>query len=146
MSATFTDVLPSSTYGYQVGDGNPANPINTKQGDPVQKTTSTTLTAEDILNGIIVADQGASGAATYTLPTVASLEAALPNFPDNGIIRFNVINIGDNSSEDVTIATNTGWTLVGSMVIQDNATATNRSGREFGARKVSNGAWTLYGF
>jgi hypothetical protein len=55
----------------------------------------------------------------------------------NAAFDFFVVNI-DGGTDDVTIATATGWTLVGTMQV-DNATSGH-----FRARKTGDGSWTCY--
>ncbi len=115
------------------------------QGAQAAKTTSTTLTAAEIFGGLITGNQGAAGAATYTLPLAADVDTLLTAAAANDAFDFSVINISTVAAEDITIATNTGWTLVGNMVITESAAASgaNSVGR-FRARKTGAGAWTLY--
>ncbi len=116
----------------------------TQQGAPAALTTSATMTAANLLAGIITSNQGASGAAAYQLPLAADLDAALPYFAVNDAFDFSLIGISTDAAEDATITTNTGWTLVGSMVVASNAAATDKSAGQFRARKTAAGAWTLY--
>lgn len=119
-----------------------------RQAAPAAKTTSTTLTAAEILGGLITGNQGAAGAATYTLPLGADLEGALlaygpPQVDDS--FDFSVINLSVVAAEDITIATNTGWTLVGTMVVESNeATAQKGPSGTFRARRTAANAFSLY--
>lgn len=116
-----------------------------KQVAQTAKTTSATLTAAELLTGIITGNQGAAGAATYTLPLAADVDTALPDSIADDSFDFSVINISTNAAEDITVATNTGWTLVGTMVVESNeATAQKGPSGRFRARKTAAGAWTLY--
>jgi hypothetical protein len=73
-----------------------------------------------------------------TLPTVALLEAGIPNAVKvNAAFDFFVVNI-DGGSDDVTVAVGTGWSVVGTMQV-DNATSGH-----FRARKTGEGSWTCY--
>jgi hypothetical protein len=80
---------------------------------------SATLTAANVLNGngtacadVILFLTGAITAATnVTLPTVASLLAAI-NLPQIGTTyRLRVVNVAGTGSGVFTVVTNTGWTL-----------------------------------
>jgi hypothetical protein len=127
--------LSSSGGGYQIGDGNVSEVKLFTQGDITSGLTSAvTLTAAQLASGIISATPGS--ALSYTLPLVTDLELAVPNAQNNASFDFVVINL--SGANIGTVATNTGWTLVGAMGV-----AVSSSGR-FRARKVGTAAWTLY--
>ena len=127
--------LSSSGGGYQVGDGNVTEVKLFTQGDITSGLTSAvTLTSAQLATGIISATPGS--ALSYTLPLVTDLEALLVNAGNNASFDFTVINL--SGANIGTVATNTGWTLVGAMGV-----AVSSSGR-FRARKTGTAAWTLY--
>ena len=137
--------IPSVGSGYQFTDGNVNEPQISPQGAPAAKTgASFTMTAADLIAGIITINGGTAGAVTATLPTVAALETALTNFKVDSSIDFYVVNISTVAAEDATITTNTGWTLVANMFVASNAATTDISSGKFRARKTGVGAWTLY--
>lgn len=144
MPNTFSTVYPKSGAGFQVGDGDISDPLMGYQGAPATATVTATLTVAQFLSGILIGDQGSTAAAAYTLPTVASLEATLSNAKLNSTVELVVINIGNTSAEDITMTTNTGWTLVGNMVVVDGTSSANSSSAVFLARKTGDAAWTLY--
>ena len=116
-----------------------------KQGTPAAKSTSTTLTAAEVLTGIITSNQGAGAACAYQLPTAADFDTALPDAAAGDAYDFTVLNISTNVLEICTITTNTGWTLVGNVTIGANdATTSHGSACRFRARKTGSAAWTLY--
>lgn len=121
------------------------------QAAPAAKTTSTTLTAAELLTRLITGNQGAAGAAAYQLPLAADLETALlaptafPNFGVNQGFDFTVINLSAVDAEDITITTNTGWTLVGRMDIESTGgTPARASSGTFRVRRTAANAYTLY--
>lgn len=114
------------------------------QGAPTAKTTSSTLTAAQMLTGIITVNQGAAGSSAQQLPLATAMDSALSHFTVDDSFDFSVINISTVAAEDATITTNTGWTLVGDINIASNAAATDKSAGRFRARKTGTGAWTLY--
>jgi hypothetical protein len=67
---------------------------------------SQTVTAEDVINGIIVVDPAGAGR-TYTWPTAALLVAALPNPQIGDVIKTLVVN-GADAAEVLTIGAGTG--------------------------------------
>jgi hypothetical protein len=66
---------------------------------------------------------------------VALLEAALPNVKVDSGFNLNLINTAGSTA---TVATGTGWTIVGT------ATAATVTSAAFRARKTGDGSWTLY--
>ena len=133
--------IPNGGGGYQVGDGNLNEPLIDAIPDPVSVTTAATLTAAQVLNGLILANSGITAASvTYTLPTVADLELDLSNSDKVGTsFTFRLVNLGTSSGTAI-IATNTGWTITGSLTMTVPVT----TGAQFVARKSAAGAWTLY--
>lgn len=132
--------LPNGSGGYQVGDGNVNEVEFTVVPAPATATVTATLTAAQTLNGILLGSPGAT-AASYTLPTVADIEAAMPSATKPGVsFDFSVINVDGNTSGVITLVTNTGWTLVGLMTV----VATAGTAQAFRARKTGDGTWSLY--
>lgn len=132
--------LPNGAGGYQVGDGNVNDPIIDLTATPVSVTASATLTPAQVLNGLILANNGVTASQTYTLPTVTDLEAVLVNSDRIGTtFSFRVVNLGTSSGTAV-IAAGTGWTVTGSLTMTIPVT----TGAMMIARKSAAGAWTLY--
>ena len=132
--------LPNGAGGYQVGDGNVNDPIIDLTADPVSITATATLTVAQVLNGLILANNGVTSAQTYTLPTVADLEAVLVNSDRIGTtFSFRVVNLGTSSGTAI-ISAGTGWTVSGSLTMTIPVT----TGALMVARKSAAGAWTLY--
>lgn len=133
--------LPNGAGGYQVGDGNINDALIDLIDVPVSIAATATLTAAQVLNGLILANSGVTAAAqTYTLPTVADLEATLINSERVGTtFSFRVVNLGTSSGTAI-IAAGTGWTVSGSLTMTIPVT----TGAQFVARKSAAGAWTLY--
>lgn len=115
-----------------------------KQGAPAAKTTNATLTAAEVLTGIITVNQGAAGTSAQQLPLAADMDTALPDAAAGDAFDFSLINISTVAAEDATITTNTGWTLVGEMTVESNDADRAQSSGRFRARKTGAGAWTLY--
>jgi hypothetical protein len=107
------------------------------QGNQATQDTAATLTAAQILNGILTSNP--SGAINVQLPLATAMDTALPTSGAGDAFDFSVISIA-GSTNLPTITTNTGWTLVGSMIFTSVA---GNAGR-FRARKTAAGAWTLY--
>ena len=127
--------LPNGAGGYQIGDGNVGEAQLFVQGAPTALTAAATATAAQLANGLFTFN-GTAG--NLTLPTVADLEADVSSAAKvNAAFDFYVINI-DAGTDDVTVATATGWTLVGSMVVTETTSG------HFRARKTGDGSWTCY--
>ena len=98
-------------------------------------TNTVTLTATQVASGFIVGTPTAT--ASYTLPTAAALDTELSNSPTG--TNFELV-VFTTAAFAITILTNTGWTLVGSMATG----ATANSFARFRANKTGAGAWSLY--
>lgn len=132
--------LPNGAGGYQVGDGNINDPLIDLIPAPVSVTATATLTPAQVLNGLILANNGVTSQQTYTLPTVAQLEAVLVNSDRVGTsFTFRLVNLGTSSGTAV-VAAGTGWTVTGSLTMTIPVT----TGAFFIARKTGDGAWILY--
>jgi hypothetical protein len=127
--------LPNGTSGYQYNAGNVGEPLLFVQGAPTALTAAATATAAQLANGLFTFN-GTAG--DLTLPTVADLEAYVSSAGKvNAAFDFFVINI-DASTDDVTVAVGTGWSVVGNMKV-DEATSGH-----FRVRKTGVGTWTCY--
>jgi hypothetical protein len=124
--------FPSSGGGYQFSDGNVNEPVLLTQGAPAAVSAAGTLTAAQLLTGLVVCS-GTPG--TQTLPTVANLEAVLINAKVD--VGFDV-HFVNTAGSTLTVAVGTGWTIVGT------ATAATATSAKFRARKTGDGTWTLY--
>jgi hypothetical protein len=132
--------LPNGAGGYQVGVGNVSEPNIVAIPAPESVAATATLTAAQVLNGILLVGSGATAAQTYTLPTVALLENDLRNSDKVGTsFQFSVVNLGTASGTAI-IAVGTGWTITGSLTMTIPIT----TGAAMVARKSGEGAWTLY--
>jgi hypothetical protein len=127
--------LPNGAGGYQVGDGNIGEAVLSVQGAPTAVAAAATMTAAELANGLFVFN-GTAG--SLTLPTVALVEADITAASKvNASLDFIIIN-ADASTDDVTLAVGTGWTIVG------NAVVTEATSAQFRARKTGDGTWTAY--
>ena len=132
--------LPNGSGGYQIGDGNLNEASFRVIPAPATATATATLTAAQVLSNILLGSPGSS-AASYTLPTVADLEAALPSATKAGVsFDLSVVNVDGSGSGVITLVAGTGWTLVGLMTV----VATAGTAQLFRARKTGDGAWSLY--
>lgn len=109
------------------------------QPAPVAHNAAATLTAADIQAGIITSAPAA--AINLQLPLATAMDTAFPKSAANNSVDFFVVNTATTGTDTDTITTNTGWTLVGSMVVTPTASGTSA---HFRAVKTGAGAWTLY--
>lgn len=125
--------------GSQLGDGNLNEVIFSNVPAPVTAAGSATLSVAQLTNGIILGSPGSS-VTSYTLPTCALLDAALGNAKVGSAFDFSVVNVDGSGSGVITLATATGWTLVGLMTVA----ATAGTAQAFRARKTGDATWSLY--
>lgn len=96
-----------------------------KQVAPQTATGTATLTAAQMLGGILVATPAA--AAAYTVLTGALLEAALrainPVLEVNDTFDLTVINLGGTTNFDITMTAAAGVTFVGEVVLRPGVDA-----------------------
>lgn len=119
------------------------------QSSPVAMTTTATVTTAAMLGGLITANQGAAGAATYTLPTgtvfdTAATAALKRKVKVNDAFTFSIVNISTNGAEDVTVAGDTSMTEVGNMTIASNAAVGDQAWGTFLVRKTAENAYSVY--
>jgi hypothetical protein len=127
--------LPNGAGGYQIGDGNIGEAQLFVQGAPTAVAAAATMTSAELANGLFVFN-GAAG--SLTLPTVAQVEADISSASKvNAAFDFVIIN-ADATTDDVTLAAGTGWTIVGNAVVVEATSA------QFRARKTGDGTWTAY--
>jgi len=127
--------LPNGAGGYQLGDGNIGEAVLSVQGAPTAVAAAATMTAAELANGLFVFN-GTAG--SLTLPTVALVEADISAASKvNASFDFIIIN-ADATTDDVTLAVGTGWTIVGNAVVSEATSA------QFRARKTGDGTWTAY--
>lgn len=127
--------LPNGAGGYQLGDGNIGEAVLSVQGAPTAVAAAATMTAAELANGLFVFN-GTAG--NLTLPTVALVEADISAASKvNASFDFIIIN-ADATTDDVTLAVGTGWTIVGNAVVSEATSA------QFRARKTGDGTWTAY--
>lgn len=130
--------LPNGAGGVQIGSGNRAETIMSFGSAPQTATATATLTAAQVVGGMLLANPSTS-AATYTLPTAAQIDAAVPNATVGSTFDLSIINIG-TSSGTVTLSMGTGVTDGGNAAVAIAIT----SSAVFRFRKTAEGAYTVY--
>jgi hypothetical protein len=130
--------LPNGAGGYQIGAGNRSETLLSAMAAPQTATATATLTAAQIANQMLVANPSTS-AATYTLPTGALIDAAVPNATVGSTFDLSIVNIG-TSSGTVTLAVNTGVTDGGNALVAIAVTTS----QTFRFRKTDNATYVVY--
>ena len=130
--------LPNGAGGVQIGSGNRNETIMSFGAAPQTATATATLTAAQVVGGMLLANPSTS-AATYTLPTAALIDAAVPNATVGSTFDLSIINIG-TSSGTVTLSMGTGVTDGGNAAVAVAIT----SSALFRFRKTAEGAYTVY--
>ena len=126
--------LPNGAGGYQIGAGNASEAQLIVQAAPTALTAGATATAAQLANGLFTFN-GTAG--NLQLPTVADLEAGIPNAVKvNAAFDFFIVNT--DGADSITLTTGTGWTIVGAAAVALSTSA------HFRARKTGDGAWTAY--
>lgn len=106
------------------------------QSTETSKSAAVTLTIAELLTRIVQFTGSTIG--TLTLPTGTAIEGGLPAvFPVDMSFEFSVINTG-TAAGAVTITTNTGLTLVGSMLVPITTSGL------FRVRKTATNNYTVY--
>ena len=130
--------LPNGAGGVQIGSGNRNETIMSFGAAPQTATATATLTAAQVVGGMLLANPSTS-AATYTLPTAALIDAAVPNATVGSTFDLSIVNIG-TSSGTVTLSMGTGVTDGGNAAVAIAIT----SSALFRFRKTAEGAYTVY--
>lgn len=130
--------IPNGAGGVQIGSGNRNETIMSFGAAPQTATSTATLTAAQVVGGMLLANPSTS-AATYTLPTAALIDAAVPNATVGSTFDLSIVNIG-TSSGTVTLSMGTGVTDGGNAAVAVAIT----SSALFRFRKTAEGAYTVY--
>ena len=110
--------LPNGAGGYQIGDGNLLEAQLTVQTIPTTLTGDTTLTADQVVVGLVVCNKGSDASLTVTLPTAALLDAAIPSAKVGSAFELTICNNNNTgASSTVPVTTGTGITIFGSVTI-----------------------------
>lgn len=108
-------------------------------------TTTATITGAAILGGLITANQGAAGAATYTMPAGTVFGPLLPaSFAVGDTVQFSITNLSTVAAEDVTVAGASGMVAKGNMFIPSNAATSDVAFGTFLIIKTGSNAFDFY--
>jgi hypothetical protein len=90
---------------------------NGVQPTPTAKTVAVTLTAAELLTGIITGTHAAGATQAYTLPTGTLLDAAA-SFDVNEYFDWTLINLSAAAADTITVTAGAGHTVEGTMICQ----------------------------
>lgn len=88
-----------------------------KQGDPNAQTTTATLTAAELLDGIITVTQASGSTDAYVLPTGTLMDEA-SEFAIGESFDWTLINLSAAAADTATVTAGSGHTVVGTMIVQ----------------------------
>jgi hypothetical protein len=131
----------TGTGGYQFTAGDLNEVAMDVQVAPAAKTAAATLTANELVTGILTTTL--TGAADMQLPivvstsTVTGVNDVVPSAKVNSAFDWYVINL-TGATHAATVTVGTGWTIVGAAAVSAATSA------HFRARKTSATTWTLY--
>lgn len=132
--------IPNGAGGYQVGSGNRSETIMGYSDAPQTAGATATLTAAQLVGGMLYADPSTS-AATYTLPAASTLDTALPNATVGSTFDLAVVNVGTSSGAvTFSMGSGTGFTNGGNATVAVAVT----SSALFRFRKTGVAAYTVY--
>jgi len=96
---------------------------NGVQVTPNSETTAATLTAAEILTGLVTVTHAAGATQAYTLPTGTLLDAA-STFLVNEYFDWTVINLSAAAADTATVTAGADHTVVGTMICQSAHSST----------------------
>jgi len=112
-----TPAIPNGDGGYQLGAGNLVE-ANMQVATVTSATGDITLTAAQLLGGIISCNKGSDAALTVTTPTAALIDTGLPSAKVGSTFEVTITNNNNSgASSTVTFSGGTGVTVVGSGTV-----------------------------
>ncbi len=118
-----------------------------QQTTPSTPTTAATLTAANLMKGILTATPTATGATVaYTLPVGTDMDLA-GSFSDNDSYDWSITNLAAAAADTITITANTAHTIVGNPIVQSAHASTGGitgNSAVYRSRRVSSGVWVTY--
>ena len=118
-----------------------------KQPTPIAETAAATLTAADLLSGIITITHATGATVVLTTDTGALIQAGLPmNFAVNDSFEFTIINLSAALLDTATLTAGaSGVSVVGQAIVSSaHADAEFPSSSTFRARKTAANVFVIY--
>lgn len=134
--------IPNGSGGYQYTSGNLTEVVLGVQATPATNIgAGATLTAAQLISGILLVGASQTSAQTFTLPSASGLDTAVPNARVGSTFELVVINTGLTSgTAALSMGSGTGFTDGGNATV---AVAITSSAR-FLFRKTADATWTVY--
>lgn len=116
------------------------------QPSPTALSGAATLTAAQVLTGILVSTTNAGAGVAYQMPTGTDLQNAFPaDFTTNDdSMDFFIINASTNASDVITLTVNTDVTIVGQVTVQPNNAATTSPSSHWRVRRTGAHVFVVY--
>jgi hypothetical protein len=127
--------IPNGSGGYQIGSGNNSEVILGYAAVPPTATDTATLTAAQVTGEMLVVTPTAN--ASYTLPTAALIDAAVPSARVGSTFDWSIVN---TAAFTTVLVMGTGVTNGGGAL---TANASGTSGL-YRFRKTGDAAWSVY--
>jgi hypothetical protein len=93
------------------------------QVTPIAETVAVTLTAAELLTGLVTGTHAAGATAAYTLPTGTLLDAAGAFLVDE-YFDWTLINLSAAAADTITVTAGADHTVVGTMICQSAHSST----------------------
>jgi len=119
---------------------------NGVQPTPTAKTVAVTLTAAELLTGIITGTHTAGATQAYTLPTGTLMDAAT-SFETNEYFDWTLINLSAAAADTITVTAGAGHTVEGTMICQSAHSSTglvHGNGLRLRTRKTAANTFVTY--
>lgn len=119
---------------------------NGTQVTPNAQTTAATLTAANILTGLVTVTHTAGATQAYTLPTGTLLDAA-GTFLVDEFFDWTLINLSAAAADTATVTAGTDHTVVGTMIVQSAHATTGLlygNAASFRTRKTAANTFVTY--
>lgn len=115
------------------------------QGAPTALSGAATLTAAQVLSGILVSTTNAGAGVAYQMPTGTDLQNTMPaDLAAGDAFDFYIINASANAADIITLTVNTDVTIVGQATVQANNAATTSPSAKWRARKTGDHVFVVY--
>jgi hypothetical protein len=117
-----------------------------RQVAPAAMTVAATITAAQLLKGIITADHAFGATQAYTLPTGADLDDSLTSFMiNNASFDFTIINVSAAVLDTITLTASVGITIVGQALVESaHVDSEFPSSGTFRCRKTAADTFVVY--
>ena len=116
------------------------------QAAPSAETTAATLTADELLNGIITGTHTVGDTAAYTVPTGTLMDTA-SEFGIDESFDWTLINLSAAAADTITLTAGTAHTLVGTMIVPSAHSTTGLlygNAARFRTRKTAANTFVTY--